>query len=182
MTALRITCTTLAVIFAFVGLLWLIAAVLNLLTGGGLGGGRIALIQFGVPLLLLDLSAAAFALRCTILAPRGMLARAEERVGVPLAIYTLVGTLVGAGVSSVLVVRWDVPDWVGLPLTTLCILVGVVVGFLRMKPPRGLEGRCPEWGYDLRGSPGPRCPECGNPFDPDLVRAPHEEADDTDSP
>ncbi len=25
---------------------------------------------------------------------------------------------------------------------------------------------CPRCGYDLRGLPEPRCPECGEPFDP----------------
>jgi hypothetical protein len=29
---------------------------------------------------------------------------------------------------------------------------------------RRLEGRCGRCGYDLRGLPEPRCPECGTPF------------------
>ena len=32
---------------------------------------------------------------------------------------------------------------------------------------RGPTGRCAECGYDMRGLPEPRCPECGTPFDPE---------------
>ena len=32
---------------------------------------------------------------------------------------------------------------------------------------RGPTGHCEQCGYDLRGLPEPRCPECGTPFDPE---------------
>jgi hypothetical protein len=32
------------------------------------------------------------------------------------------------------------------------------------------KGRCEQCGYDLRGLPEPRCPECGKGFDPGLMR------------
>lgn len=38
-----------------------------------------------------------------------------------------------------------------------------------------VPGHCTECGYDLRGLPEPRCPECGTPFDPDDVDAEDEE-------
>ncbi len=48
--------------------------------------------------------------------------------------------------------------WIGLGL---CVLgAGVRAAPSRLWIPR-LEARCRRCGYDLRGLPGPRCPECG---------------------
>ena len=36
------------------------------------------------------------------------------------------------------------------------------------------ERRCKHCGYLLQGLPEPRCPECGTPFDPAVLRAPED--------
>jgi hypothetical protein len=177
LAALRIICISLAVVFGFLGFVWLGLAVSGLLVGNGLRGWGEAWVLFAPPIFLLVFSAAAFVLRYTVLAPRGMRVRAEEVAGVPVAVYTLLGAVVGTGISGALVLRWDVADWVGLPVTLVCLILGCAVGMARVKPPRKLEGCCPECGYDLRGSPGPRCPECGTPFDLDSGGNADEHAD-----
>jgi len=50
-------------------------------------------------------------------------------------------------------------------LAPFAILSGLV--FLRNRyRPIFLRGHCGKCGYDLQGLPEPRCPECGNPFEP----------------
>jgi len=50
-------------------------------------------------------------------------------------------------------------------LPTLC-----AVKSLRCRAHRSVTGRCAKCGYDLRGLPEPRCPECGAPFRQDAVQ------------
>lgn len=175
LVALRVICVALAVIFAFVGITWLAAAVWSLLVEGGIRGWREAMFHLGTPLLLLSLSTVLFALRFKVFAPRGSLVRAAEVAAFPLAVYTFLGGLIGAGAGAALVLLWDVPDWVGLPVIVVFIALGFVVGAVRLKPPRFDYTHCVECGYDLRGSPGPRCPECGTPFVPQPAEADDEE-------
>jgi len=72
------------------------------------------------------------------------------------------------------ILEWDMPhaaalgSWRGgrvhVPLWTLFLLsiaVALYVWYRRLPVRRG---HCASCGYDLRGSPGPRCPECGLPF------------------
>jgi hypothetical protein len=164
LAALRVICISLAVICAFVGITWLTAAVWGLLVEGGIRGWRDALFHLGTALLLLSLSTILFVLRFKVFAPRGRFVRAAEVTAFPLVVCTFLGGLSGAGIGAALVLLWDVPDWVGLPVTVVFIALGFVVGAARLKPPRFDHTRCVECGYDLRGSPGPRCSECGTPF------------------
>jgi hypothetical protein len=56
-----------------------------------------------------------------------------------------------------------VPHW--LPAGLLLLMPGVWTGTVIARGVRGRvwrrRGRCPACGYDLRGSAGERCPECG---------------------
>jgi hypothetical protein len=73
----------------------------------------------------------------------------------------------------------------------LCIGLGVLCGFVAAVRHRRLDevakrsaGRCGNCGYLLYGLPEPRCPECGEPFDPALLaseRLANEDDDDVDS-
>jgi len=57
--------------------------------------------------------------------------------------------------------RWGLM-WRGFVLLVASALLRYV--WFR-NPPREGEPPCPNCGYDLRGSPGPVCPECGCPMD-----------------
>jgi len=59
------------------------------------------------------------------------------------------------------VVEWLFIPWL-IDLTIVCAIV-----FIRNRywPDYG-PGKCAKCGYDLRGLPTPRCPECGRPFQP----------------
>jgi hypothetical protein len=49
-------------------------------------------------------------------------------------------------------------------------VVGVWVGSRYGRKHLGYDGYCRKCGYDLRGLPEPRCPECGTPFKLDQIR------------
>lgn len=63
--------------------------------------------------------------------------------------------IVGGGVGVV--------NGVAVPL--VAIVVTVAGHVLERQRVRRSSGYCSGCGYDLRGSPGPRCPECGTRFD-----------------
>ncbi len=53
---------------------------------------------------------------------------------------------------------------VGFLVSALC-MTAVVCDLLRSNTPKGYrKGECPSCGYQLRGLPVRRCPECGRPF------------------
>jgi len=59
-----------------------------------------------------------------------------------------------------------VPCCLILPAAIIVTLAGGVLA-LRQEFSKGpVPGSCTKCGYDLRGLPEPRCPECGTPFDP----------------
>ena len=179
MAALRVICVSLSVVFGFVGIVRFSLVVADMLAGLPVINWRALLPGLGPPLALLVLSAAGFALLFRVLAPRSVAARAVETADAPLAVCTMLGGLAGVGASAALVLIWDLPHWSGLPVALAFILAGGALGIIRQKPPRVDFTRCLECGYDLRGSPGPRCPECGTAFDPEVVRT---AAGESDSP
>jgi hypothetical protein len=176
----RIICVSLAVVLGLIGLAWLAAGVVGVVAGRGIGGWNDAWLLLGTPFLLIVFAVAAFVLRYEVFAPRSVLSRAEERAAAPVAVYTIFGGVIALGVGSALVLVWDVPHWIGLPVGLVCFITGAMVGTLRMKPARVEPGRCLECGYDLHGSPGPRCPECGTPFDPQSIRTADDQNDTTE--
>lgn len=63
--------------------------------------------------------------------------------------------------------RYAAP-WIAL---ILCCIAAVITRRARRETRRWADGLCRTCGYDLRASTG-RCPECGTPVPPDLVRKP----------
>jgi hypothetical protein len=63
-----------------------------------------------------------------------------------------------------------IPVWTRVTWLVLAVLQYAAIGYYldrrQLRRRRVREGRCLRCGYDLRGSPGPRCPECGTQFDP----------------
>lgn len=52
-----------------------------------------------------------------------------------------------------------------------CVIIAVpTIRAIRRKPDGPPPGTCAGCGYLLHGLPEPRCPECGQPFDPTLAR------------
>ena len=74
---------------------------------------------------------------------------------------------VGIGVSLIaLILLFDLNKYLAVAVCTCGLLGTCVTAYVRGRRRRIAEerryaGRCASCGYDLRGSPGPRCPECG---------------------
>lgn len=78
------------------------------------------------------------------------------------------------------------PDLLGPLLAALSggLMVGAGLHLFRRRIRRSLRQQlieihvpiCLECGYDLRGQVEPRCPECGKPFNPNLLRAADDQA------
>lgn len=56
--------------------------------------------------------------------------------------------------------------YLSVPLPSLLLLTLVATGVLWRLDRRYPPGHCHKCGYNLRGLPKPRCPECGTDFDP----------------
>jgi hypothetical protein len=72
---------------------------------------------------------------------------------------------VAAGRLYILVV----PFWAIIVLLSVCYSALMTIKWLRRRR-RVRENCCTKCGYDLRGLPEPRCPECGTPFHPQECR------------
>lgn len=78
------------------------------------------------------------------------------RMGLPPSMAIVVaGLFYGCGIS--LALRWGLRDPVRRHLRRWLVQFGVPI--------------CIPCGYDLRGQVEPRCPECGEAFDPSLLRS-----------
>ena len=70
-----------------------------------------------------------------------------------------------AGAACVALLRGERHAWLAVPhwlfVLPLLILPAVYGGTAGRRIYRARAGMCVTCGYDLRGSPGPRCPECG---------------------
>ncbi|MFG0285749.1 MAG: hypothetical protein ACF8R7_15130 [Phycisphaerales bacterium JB039] len=75
--------------------------------------------------------------------------------------------LVAAAVVLLLgALLWSEPLCCSAPAiagATLAVVASALAGsdWLEFRRPRGTGRRCPHCGYDLRGLPTARCPECG---------------------
>jgi hypothetical protein len=57
-------------------------------------------------------------------------------------------------------------DYVGGAIVIVSLLGGGVATYRFLRFPKRDESVCQRCGYSLRGLPQPRCPECGEPFEP----------------
>jgi hypothetical protein len=120
----------------------------------------------------------------------GALFRATEQGGMQKRDYVLVGLILLVILAIILVAViiqqsvgpvWSpvmrVVEWT-LPFVLAFGIVSFLVHFHRRAIQRSLREQlcavgvpvCMACGYDLRGQVDPRCPECGRPFDPTLLR------------
>lgn len=116
--------------------------------------------------------------------------RATEQGGMRRRDYVLVGLILFVIMAIILVAViiqqsagpvWSavmrVVEWT-LPVVLAFGIVSFLVYFHRRAIQRSLREQlcaigvpvCMACGYDLRGQVDPRCPECGRPFDPSLLR------------
>ncbi len=77
----------------------------------------------------------------------------------------LTAAILGAGIALLIPVR------AGLTFAIPFACLWLAAFYVRtIVPDVRAPGACHWCGYDLRGLPSPRCPECGTPFDPASVR------------
>ncbi len=112
-------------------------------------------------LLTICMSLLAFPLRSYSLAARVTLAGCLGQIPISLASFLINQEIIGPGIwfwlfSPVvqIVVGW------GLPFA----MIVLVIVLRRKYAPVFAPGHCRRCGYDLKGLPQPRCPECGTPF------------------
>jgi hypothetical protein len=63
--------------------------------------------------------------------------------------------------------------WLAIGVVWLLCSVIAFIGGLRWNPRRD-RGKCRKCGYDLRGLPEARCPECGAKFDKNVLQEIHD--------
>lgn len=107
--------------------------------------------------------------------------------------FGLLGYTLGVGVL-VLAILISLRPWLSIPSSMFGGIVGGVTGgsgmvvltwFWRHRCQRFLRQQliasgipiCLKCGYDLRGQTEPRCPECGTPFDAELIDGANKRSD-----
>ena len=90
------------------------------------------------------------------------------------------GIVLFCSLSSLMGGSWSV--FLGLVVAAISVPVALIAGFSSYRQTLELErhkvGLCPKCGYDLRGSTGIRCPECGMRIvPPGSTRAPWSDED-----
>jgi len=87
--------------------------------------------------------------------------------------WTVVGVALGVNMVANRYYHLHGSDWAPrVGDACWCVIAGAIVIALLSRvagpvPPRWEEGHCGNCGYDLKGLPDPRCPECGESFDPE---------------
>lgn len=77
----------------------------------------------------------------------------------------IAGLVIGLVVGILLINLFNAPVWMFL-LFVPGLYIGWWVGRYLDPPFESAPGKCPQCLYDLRGSTGPFCPECGRTTDP----------------
>jgi hypothetical protein len=90
-------------------------------------------------------------------------AAALKTVALACCAGALMGIVLFCSLSSLMGGSWSV--FLGLIVAAIAVPVAIVAGFSAFRQTLETErhkvGLCPRCGYDLRGSMGTRCPECG---------------------
>lgn len=116
---------------------------------------------------VLGLSLAYGLLRMRIwLITRTYIEKQTERRDMPVLLGFIVGSGLGVVAAVALIITLGLHELLGVLAWAACAICGLVIGLLFSPSTNEDESRCPQCGYDLRGTPPTadgrlRCSECG---------------------